>query len=52
MVNFPTQNLQHAILRDKKQDWSDIACNKGIEIKQYNSPDVSVLARAIMQSVS
>ena len=40
------------ISRDKKQNWSDVASNKGIEIKQYNSPDVPALARTIMMPVS
>ena len=31
---------RQAISREKKQKWSDIASNKGIQIKQYNSPDV------------
>lgn len=33
------------------QNWSDIVSNKDIEIKQYSSPDVPALARAIMQPV-
>ena len=33
---------------DKKPNWSDIASNKSVEIKQYNSPDVPALARTIM----
>ena len=36
----------------RSKNWSDIAPNKGIELKQYNSPDVPALARAIMRSVS
>ena len=44
--------IWQAVLHDKKQTWSDIASNKGIEIKQYNSPDVAALARTIMWQVS
>ena len=44
--------IRQAISRDKEQNWSDIAFNKGIKIKQYNSPVVPALARAIMRPVS
>ena len=44
--------IPHAISRDKKQNWSDIASNKGIEIKQYNSSDVPALASTIMRPAS
>ena len=43
--------IRQAISRDKKQNWSDIASNKGIEIKQYNSLDVPALGRTVMRPV-
>ena len=44
--------IRQAISDDKMQNWSDAASNKGIERKQYNSPDVPALGRTIMQPVS
>ena len=47
-----SKTMRQAISRDKKQNWSDIASNKGMEIKQCSSPDVPALARTIMWPVS
>ena len=44
--------IGQAILREKKYNWSDIASNKGIERKQFNSPDVPALARIQLVKVS
>ena len=47
-----SKTMRQAISRDKKQNWSDIVSNKGMEIKQCNSPDVPALERTIMWPVS
>ena len=44
--------IGQAILREKKYNCSDIASNKGIEIKQFNSPAVPSLARIQLVKVS
>ena len=44
--------ILQAISCDKKQNWSYAASNKGIEIKEYNLPDVPALARTIMRPFS
>ena len=44
--------IGQAILREKKYNCSDIASNKGIDIKQFNWPAVPSLARIQLVKVS
>lgn len=40
-----------ALPRDKKQNWTDITSNTGIEVKQYDPPGIPVLKKTVMEPV-
>ena len=47
--NFTDYNLpSHRIPRDKKERWSDVEGNNGIEIHEYYEPETSALLKAML----
>lgn len=44
--------LRKRIPRDKKEAWSKIIPNKGIEIKDYMAPNVPALTKTILKSIT
>ena len=44
--------LRKKIPRDKKEAWSNITPNKGIEIVEYLAPNVPALTKTILTSIS
>ena len=50
--NFTTENLpSHRIPRDKKEKWSNVEGNNGIEIHEYFEPDTPALSKTIFKPI-
>ncbi|XP_057301367.1 uncharacterized protein LOC130635869 [Hydractinia symbiolongicarpus] len=51
--NFGAQRLPtRRIPREKKENWSNIQGNKGIEIHEYLEPEVPALAKTVMKPIT
>ena len=50
--NFTDGNLpSHRIPRDKRQKWSDVEGNNGIEIHEYSEPETSALSKTMFKPI-
>ena len=50
--NFTDYNLpSQRIPRDKKEKWSDVEGNNGIEIHEYYEPEIAALSKAMFKTM-